>query len=167
MNKKRGTAGLFFQWMRNGIAFCYSWLLILIIVGSYVFKIDMVPVEILTKVLVMVTGMVLVFTIFFLEGILKKIGFMTRLSYAMLTAVVYEIVCFYWIGIFKSTGSFYRWVIFFGIIIMLYSICIFIYYKYSKVKGEIYTKNLTLYKQSRRLEYEQNRYTTTTDTTDK
>lgn len=154
MYKKRNRWKTFLVWMRNGIAFCYSWLLILILVCSCLFKIEMLPVEMLVKVFVMVAGEVFLFTLFFFEGVLNKMSFMTRMSYMVITGIPYEIACFYWIGIFQKSGSILGWGIFAGIIAVLYASCILIYHKYSKTKGEIYTKNLIRYQQTRSLENE-------------
>lgn len=50
----------------------------------------------------------------------------------------------------KTVGTFIQWLVFIGIICVLYFICIAIYQRYSNKQGEIYTQALIKYQQQRR-----------------
>ena len=65
---------------------------------------------------------------------------------------VYESVAFYYLGVFKREGTFNEWLIFAGIVMVLYLLCITIYHLYSKQKGELYTQKLQKYQEKRRTE---------------
>lgn len=143
----------FFVWMRNGIAFCYTWLLILILCYHYIFTIESVSTVLLLKLLITVSGAVLIFNILFLKILFKKMQFITRLSCFMVLLSIYEVICFYWIGIFQRTSAFKQMGIFIAIIMVLYIACICIYDRYSKKKGELYTKNLWEYQKARNQEH--------------
>lgn len=62
---------------------------------------------------------------------------------------LYECLGFYWIGFFKGRGTAVRWLLFIGIILILYFICAVLYQKYSKKQGEIYTRGLQKYQMER------------------
>lgn len=50
----------------------------------------------------------------------------------------------------KDGRTFIQWLVFIGIICVLYFICIAIYQRYSNKQGEIYTQALIKYQQQRR-----------------
>ena len=116
----------FFVWMRNGIAFCTTWLLIIWIGG------------------------VLIFNILFTKVFIKNWTFTKRLTCFMVLLSLYECLNFYWMGFFSGIGTFIQWLVFIGIICVLYFICIAIYQRYSNKQGEIYTQALIKYQQQRR-----------------
>ena len=54
----------FFVWMRNGIAFCTSWFLVLILVYNYICGNQTISTVNLTKMVFLVIGGVFVFNLF-------------------------------------------------------------------------------------------------------
>lgn len=135
----------FFVWMRNGISFCFTWLMILLMVWNSLFGIEMVSTTTLGKLLLFVSGGVLLFTIIFCNEIIRRLQFTARLTSFMIVFAVYESICFHWMGIFPDNGSIQQWLIFIAIILLLYFICIGIYQIYSRKKGVLYTQALQRY----------------------
>ncbi len=141
-------------WMRNGIAFCTTWFLILILACSYILNFQIISVNVLMKMILFITGGVLIFNICFTRIIIKKLHFTARLTCFMCAVSLYECLGFYWLGFFKGRGTTAQWLIFIGIILILYFICICLYQKYSKKQGEIYTKVLRKYQIERSMQHE-------------
>lgn len=139
----------FAVWMRNGIAFCTTWFLILILAYNYIFNIQNISTNILIKVVLLVIGGVLIFNLIFTRIFIKKLNFTVRLTGFMCAISLYECLGFYWLGFFKGKGTAVQWLIFIGIILMLYFICAVLYQTYSKKQGEIYTRELRKYQRER------------------
>lgn len=140
----------FFVWMRNGIAFCMTWLLIIWIAYCHISNQQQISVSMLTKLLFFVIGGVWIFNILFTKVFIKNWTFTKRLTCFMVLFSLYECLNFYWIGFFSGMGTFIQWLVFIGIICVLYFICIAIYQRYSNKQGEIYTQALIKYQQQRR-----------------
>ena len=137
MKNKKNDIIKFFVWMRNGIAFCTTWLLIIWIAYCHISNQQQISVSMLTKLLFFVIGGVLIFNILFIKIFIKNWTFTKRLT------------CFM-VGFFSGIGTFIQWLVFIGIICVLYFICIAIYQWYSNKQGEIYTQALIKYQQQRR-----------------
>lgn len=142
----------FAVWMRNGVAFCTTWFLILILAYNYIFNIQNISTKSLMKVVLLIIGGVLIFDLSFTRIIIKKWNFMVRLTFFMCAISLYECLGFYWLGYFKGVAV--QWLIFIGIILVLYFICAVLYQKYSKKQGEIYTKGLQKYQMERNMQHE-------------
>lgn len=152
MEKNSKYIAQFFVWLRNGIAFCTSWFLILLLIYNSVYNVPDIKTESLIKLVFFVTGGVLLFCIFFTQLFIRRWSFLSRLTGFMILFSVYESGAFYYLGIFKRTGTFVEWLIFAGIVLVLYFICIIIYHFYSKEKGELYTQALKKYQEKRNME---------------
>ena len=144
----------FLVWMRNGTAFCTTWFLILMLVYNSIHHIPAISTNILIKLILFSFGGVFVFNLFFTCLFIKKWSFMKRLTGFMLVTSLYECFCFYFLDFFQNSGTIMEWLIFIGIVLVLYFLCIAIYQKYSKKQGEIYTKSLQAYQQKRSMENE-------------
>ncbi len=142
----------FLIWMRNGIAFCTTWFLFLWLLYCHIFNRQTISVDSLTRLLFLVIGGVFLFNILFTKLLIKRWGFVTRLSCFMALFSLYEGVGFYQIGLFQNTGNFMQWGILIGLVIILYIICILIYHQYSKRQGKLYTQALEIYQQERKME---------------
>lgn len=154
MKKRKTDIIQFLVWMRNGTAFCTTWFLILFLAYSYISNQQTILINSLTKMLLVILGGVFIFCVFFTQCFIKKWNFTKRLTVFTVFISVYECVAFYWIGFFKDKGTFIQWIIFFGIVCVLYFSCIAIYHRYSRKQGEIYTKALQKYQHERNLEDE-------------
>lgn len=144
----------FAVWMRNGVAFCTTWFLILILAYHYVFDIQNISTNSLTKVMLLIIGGVLIFNLIFTRLIINKLSFTVRLTCFMCAISLYECLGFYWLGFFEGKGTVVQWFIFIGIILILYFICAVLYQKYSKKQGELYTKRLQKYQMERNMQHE-------------
>lgn len=144
----------FLVWIRNGTAFCTTWFLIIRLVCCRIFDRQTLSADGLTRMLLLIVGGVFIFSIFFSRLFIKKLSFTKRLTCFIVSIGIYECAGFYLVGIFKGTGSLIQWGVFFGIICVLYFICIAIYNGYSKKRGEIYTRALENYQRQRREEHE-------------
>lgn len=139
----------FFTWLRNGIAFSVTWFLVLKLIYNRMAHIQTISTDNLLKMVIWLSGGVLLFCLLFTRILFKKMGFTERLTCFMLLFSVYECLYFDWRGYFTTEGAIGQWVLFFGIILGLYLICIAIYQKHSKKYGKIYTKALKKYQQER------------------
>lgn len=144
----------FAVWMRNGIAFCTTWFLFLILVYNYIFNIQNISTNHLMKLVLLIIGGVLIFNLCFTRIIIKKLTFVARLTCFMSAISLYECLGFYCLGFFKGKGTAVQWLIFIGIILILYFICAVLYQKHSKKQGEIYTKKLQKYQMERSIQHE-------------
>jgi len=70
----------------------------------------------------------------------------------MILISLYESVGFYWLNFFNGTESLLQWLIFISIVLVLYTVSIFIYKRISKKQGEVYTEALKHYQQKRLME---------------
>lgn len=146
-NENRGK--IFFTWMRNGVAFCFTWLVMLLLLRNSFLGVEVISTTSLLKILAFVFGGVLLFTVSFSESVFRKIGFTGRLTVFMILFSIYESVCFYWIGVFTTKGSLRQWLTFGGIILFLYGISMIVYEIYSRKKAVAYTHILNNYQRKR------------------
>ena len=144
----------FFVWMRNGIAFCTSWFLVLILVYNYICGNQTISTVNLTKMVFLVIGGVFVFNLFFTHLLITKLTFIKRLTGFMSAISIYESFWFYYLDFFSAEGVITQWIVFVVIILALYLICIVIYQNYSKRQGELYTQALQKYQEKRSKEHE-------------
>ena len=153
MMKNKRDIQQFLVWMRNGIAFCTTWFLMLWLVYNYVYGIKSISTENLIELLLFVTGGVFIFSLSFTRFFLKKWSFLKRLTCFMVLISIYECVVFYSAGWWQGSGTLGVWLGFVGIILCFYLLCIAIYHIYSKKQGELYTQALQDYQKKRSLEY--------------
>lgn len=142
----------FVRWTRNGIAFCTTWFLILVLIFCDLSGIDSVSAVFLMKMMLLITGAVLIFNLCFNRLLLRNRNFAWRLTCFMCAISVYEITGFYWLGFFQGTGSAIQWILFTAIVLALYLICLFLYQFFSAREAECYTQNLKTYQKQRILE---------------
>lgn len=143
----------FTVYMINGIAHAVSWFLILILIYDKLCNYQAVSTDGLLKMIVWIVGAVFIFNIMFTRFIIKKLTFMKRLTIFMVSICLYEGIGFCWLKDFVCKGTVFQWWLAFdGIVFIMYLICILIFRKYSKTKGEIYTQALQKYQQTRSME---------------
>lgn len=152
-NRKRDIIQ-FFVWLRNGVSFCTTWFLLIMVACSCVYRSQTILTESLIKMFILVAGGVLIFNLFFTHLLITKWRFIKRLTFFMVTISIYECLGFYWLGIFSAKGTSIQWIMFVTIVLFLYLICIAIYRSYSKKQGEIYTQALLKYQEKRSRENE-------------
>ena len=142
----------FLEWMRNGIAFCTTWILILVLAYCYFSGIQSILTIGLIKMVLWIIGGVFIFNLIFTHLIITRWRFINRLCCFLIVICVYECLGFYWLELFSGVGTATQWFAFVGIILVLYLICIAIYQRYSKRQGEIYTQALQEYQKKRSTE---------------
>lgn len=150
MNRKKLRT--FFIWMRNGICVSFTWLILLILLRNVVTGIEEIPTLFLCRMLLFVIGGVFIFTMLFSDILLREAGFVARLTGFLLLFGIYESICFYWFGLFRRPGTFFQWLLFAGIILVLYFLSIGIFLIYRKQKGAEYTAALQQYQQERQMQ---------------
>ncbi len=144
----------FLVWMRNGVSFCTTWLLILWMLLNFFYGIEVVKTESVLKMLLFVLGGVFLFSSAFTKFLIKRWSFVTRLTCFMILFSIYECVAFLSMGFWKTSGSMGEWIGFCGIVFSLYIICVAIYRVYSRKQGEMYTKALQNYQYMRSVNHE-------------
>lgn len=144
----------FLAWMRNGIAFCTSWFLILWLLYNRLWKIEEIATDDLISMLLFVIGGVFIFSVIFTNVVLKRWRFMSRLNCFMILFSIYECIAFYHVGLWNGSGVLAAWFVFVGIILVSYLACSLIYRLYSRKKGDLYTQALQKYQQKRSDEHE-------------
>lgn len=149
MYKRKEELLKFLVWMRNGIAFCMTWFLVLMLIYNLIFDIPAISTNILIRLILLSAGGVFIFCFFFTCLFVKKWSFVKRLTGFMVGISIYECFSFFALEGFQSRGTIVEWLIFVGIVLLLYFCCIAIYQRYSKKQGEIYTKSLQAYQQKR------------------
>ena len=142
----------FVRWTRNGIAFCTTWFLILVLVFCALSGIDSVSAVFLMRMMLLITGDVLIFNLCFSRLLLRNRSFTWRLTFFMCAISVYEIAGFYWLGFFQGIGSAVQWILFIAIVLSLYLICLLLYRLCSAREAERFTQNLQTYQKRRILE---------------
>ncbi len=152
MNKTKKELKKFFVWSRNGICYCTTWFLILLLVCSKIYDTSSFSTIFLMKMIGLIIGGVLIFNTLFTSLIIKKWNFTTRLTIFMLIISIYQCVSFYLLSLFQTVGSVTEWLIFITIVLLFYFASLVIYHFYSKRKGEIYTKSLHAYQSKRKSE---------------
>ncbi len=152
MYKNKEEYRRFLIWLRNGTAFCTTWLFILFAGYNKLKHIEAISTDQLIELILLSFGGVFLFNLFFTRLFIKRWNFMKRLTGFMLTISLYEGICFQWLGYFRKPDAIIRWGIFAGIVLTLYFGCIMIYQGYSKRQGEIYTRSLQAYQSKRSME---------------
>lgn len=142
----------FMIWMRNGIAFAVSWVLFLLLIYHKLCDHQVISTDGLIKIMVWTVGAVFLFNLLFTRFVIKKWNFITRLTVFMVSICLYEGAGFYWMRGFIHKEATFNWLVLVGIVFALYLICILIYQRYSKKKGELYTRALQQYQQKRSIQ---------------
>ena len=131
--------------IRNGLAYSFSWLVICVLVVSLLSGNEAITVSFLLKVLVLCLWGVIAFAISFKSRYIQKRGFIFSLTVAYILFIPVEIAMFYFMGIFSSGGSLTAWIIFGGIVVLAYLISVFVDVFVMRKKSEIYTTRIHEY----------------------
>jgi len=146
---KRNRIKEAFILLRNGMAFTFSWLVICIIAASCFSGKESISIVFLIELLVLCFWAVICFIICFMNLLIRKKGFIFRLTlyYAMFIPI--EVIGFYSMKMFDGRGSYKEWGIFAGLIIFLYVVCVLVDWMVFRKQGEIYTRSLLAYNERR------------------
>lgn len=135
-----------FEWFRNATVFIYAWLTLLLVIWAKTSHAEKLSTTLLWDLFVFSALTAAGFSAIFTKALIKKMSFIGRLNCMMIYFVALEIGFFYKIGLFTTYGSMIEWFAFFGIIAILYALCLVIFGIYSRRKEREYTGLLDQYK---------------------
>lgn len=149
-NIKKGSLARMFNFLRNGTCFSFTWLII-VLVALLLNEKASISCLFLLKTFLFCLISSLLFSVVFSGVFFRRKGFIFKLTIFTACFLPIEIGYFYWIHFFSGQGELTKWLIFVGMVILLYliSLCIdrFVFAK----KGAEYTFKLNEYKTKRSL----------------
>lgn len=116
---KNSIAGFFLK-LRNVTCFIFTWISILVIVGSMCLDIKSVSVGMLVKILIFSLATAALLVTAFSEHVLHKKSFIFRLTLFFICFVPVEILFFYWTAFFEGSGNIKLWGSFALILLIFY-----------------------------------------------
>lgn len=134
------------SWFRNATVFVYAWLTLLLVIWANLTHVESLSTVLLGDLFIFSMLTAAGFSVIFTKAIIKKIGFIGRLNFMMIYFVCLEIGFFYKIGLFTTYFRLIEWLIFFGIVAILYALCLMIFRIYSRREEREYTSLLDEYK---------------------
>ena len=139
----------FFKKVRDFTAYIFSWLVILVLIISFVSGNLSVSAALLGKTLLLSVVAAVSLTVAFTRTVIRKKGFLFRINLFALVFIPAEIAVFYWMGIFSGTGTPVQWLIFFGVILFLYIVSVVIGTLACRKEGRAINDMLDNYKKGR------------------
>jgi len=131
--------------LRNGIAFTFSWLILLIVIASLFSRTESISVSTIIKVFALCVWGVFSFIISFKFEKVTKRGFIFSLTLFYILFIPVEVLLFYLLGMFKSSGSLIQWSIFGIIVLVAYLAALFIDIFVFRKKEKLYTEKIREY----------------------
>ena len=131
--------------LRNGIAFTFSWLILLIVIASLFSGTESISVSTIIKVFALCVWGVFGFIISFKFEKVTKRGFIFSLTLFYILFIPVEVLLFYLLGLFKSSGSLIQWIIFGIIVLVAYLAALFIDIFVFRKKEKLYTEKIREY----------------------
>ncbi len=139
----------FLKKVRDFTAYTFSWLTILILIISFINGNMIVSSSLLAKLLLLSVIAAVSFTIAFTRTVIRKKGFLFRINFFVLVFIPAEIAVFYWMDIFHGPGESSEWLIFFGVILLLYIVSVGIATFVCRKEGRTMNNMLDKYKKGR------------------
>lgn len=136
----------FLAYVRNGLCFSYTWLLLMLMEGAAFSGIKAIEVGFLFKVFLMCLYGSVCFAVCFTDFVIRTKGFIFRLTVLFVTFIPVEVFTFYKLNLFAGKGTAREWLIFGAIVVSLYVTCLVLDKTKYKDKGEKYTRLLNEYK---------------------
>lgn len=135
----------FLAYIRNGLCFSFTWLLLMLMEGAVFSGIKAIEVGFLFKVFLMCLYGAVCFAVCFTDFLIRTKGFIFRLTILFVTFIPVEVFTFYKLNIFAGKGTALEWTIFAVIVISFYITCLVLDRTKFKDKGERYTQLLNEY----------------------
>ena len=135
--------------LRDAIAYSFSWLVICVIAIQLISGKKTITVDFLVKLFFLCFWGALCFAICFRNKGIEKRGFIFSLSCFYILFIPVEILLFYMMGIFKQAGNTGIWIVFAGIIAIMYIISLVIDRMIMQKKATLYTEKLVEYKKGK------------------
>jgi len=145
----------FLKKIRDYTAYIFSWLTILIVIVSFIGGNISISAAVLAKVLLLSFIAAVSCTVAFTRAVIRKKGFLFRINLFALVFIPAETAVFYWIGIFSGAGTPAQWLIFFGVILLLYIVSVGIGTLACRKEGRSLNNMLDDYKKGRNYHGEQ------------
>ena len=136
----------FLAFVRNGLCFSYTWLLLMLMEGAVFSGIKAIEVGFLFKVFLMCLYGAVCFAVCFTDFVIRTKGFIFRLTVLFVTFIPVEVFTFYKLNLFVGKGTAREWIAFGVIVVSLYVTCLVLDKTKYKDKGEKYTRLLNEYK---------------------
>ena len=140
----------FLGFIRDGVAYSFSWFVILVLIIGLLSGQQDIGVDFLGKLLGFCLLAAIEFAAFFSDCVITNKGFMLRLNGFVALFLPTEIAFLYITGILTGAGTVIEWAIFVGIIVVLYLICIILDKTILRKQGQEYTSQLDKYKEKRK-----------------
>lgn len=134
---------------RNGMAFSFSWLVLCTMILAAMYGRDSISVGTLLKIFVLCVWAVLCFIVCFGNALIKKKGFIFRLTLFYGLFIPVEVIMFFFMHIFTMPGKLLEWGVFAALIVSFYVVCVLINNIVCKKQGVIYTEQLKAYNERR------------------
>lgn len=150
MNKNRIKEALVL--FRDGLAFSFSWLVLCTMAVFTYGGRESIPILLLIKIFSLCLWAVICFIICFRELLIRKKGFIYRLTLFYVMFIPVEVIGFFNMKLFRGNGSLKEWIIFAILIISLYVACVLIDWIVCRKRGESYTRSLLAYNERRSYE---------------
>ncbi|MBO4678649.1 MAG: hypothetical protein J5626_03180 [Lachnospiraceae bacterium] len=135
----------FLTYVRNGLCFSYTWLLLMLMEGAVFSGIKAIEVGFLFKVFLMCLYGAVCFAACFTDFLIRTKGFIFRLTVLFVTFIPVEVFTFYKLNLFVGKGTAREWIAFGVIVVSFYVTCLVLDKTKFKDKGEKYTKLLNEY----------------------
>ncbi len=136
----------FLRYFRNFLVLSYAWLVLLATVLCAAGGKTELRTATLLKLFGFCFGAALFFALTFSRVLIRRKGFMFRLTIFLILFVPLEIACFYSIGLFSGAAQFGKWMLFVGIIGICYVVSLLVDLLVLRRKGREYTALLEAYR---------------------
>ncbi|MBR5897129.1 MAG: hypothetical protein IKZ39_05885 [Lachnospiraceae bacterium] len=136
----------FLAYIRNGLCFSFTWLLLMLMEGAVFNGIKAIEVGFLFTVFLMCLYGAVCFAVCFTDFVFRTKGFIFRLTVLFLLFIPAEVFTFYKLNIFVGRGTAKEWAIFAVIVVSFYIACLVLDKTKYKDTGEKYTRLLNEYK---------------------
>lgn len=135
-------------WLRNGVCFTFSWLVLLGCGICYLNGAKAIAVITLLRLFLFVFGGMLLFCFWFSPFPFKRMRFFLRLTGFFVIFIPYQLFCLYTLGLFQAREtSVVNLAVYFGIALIFYLICLMIDGFVLQKQGNDYTEKLMKYQQ--------------------
>lgn len=131
--------------LRDGIALTFTWLMFIVVIASFILGADTIAVSYIVKIFALCVWGVFSFIVSFKFDKVTKRGFIFSLTVFYALFIPVEVVLFYLIGMFKSSGSILQWISFGAIVIAAYLAALFIDIFVFRKKEKLYTEKIREY----------------------
>lgn len=148
MKHLKNDIGKSLAWLRNGVVFVFSWLVIIGICLCLLNGKASIAVNTLLRLFLLVLGGTILFCFWFSPFPFKRMRFFPRLTGFFVMYAPYQLFGMYALGLFRSSETTaIKLACYFGLTLGFYLVCLFIDGYVLKKGGDGYTEKLIKYQQ--------------------